>query len=120
MAVNALSSRVLRNATADRLAYIEQGWIQFINDHKRYIRQKSKIISLTTYDLARYRFRPIEYFNDLVQCGQNLVWVYCMINDIRTVEDFNQTLSKLWLPDPKVITDLRRSYEQTAAYQATA
>ena len=119
MAVDALSTRVYNNAISDRLAYVEPGWIQFINDHKRYIRQNSKMISLTTYDLARYRFRPIEYFNDQVRCGQNLVWIYCLINDIRTVEEFNQTISKLWMPDPKILTDLRKSYEQTSAYQSS-
>lgn len=120
MDIESLASRVIDNATLDRLAYLEPGWIQFINDHKRYIRQQSKVISLTTYDLARYKFRPVEYFDEYTHCGPNLVWVYCMINDIRTIEEFNQTISKLWIPDPSILTDLRKSYEQTSAYQASA
>ena len=118
MAVESLSSRV-RGILADKLGCVEPEWVQFINDHKRYIRQKSSIVSLTTYDLARYKFRPFEYFRDKASAHQTLTWIYCLINDIRTIENFNQTISKLWIPDPKVITDLRKSFEQTAAYQSS-
>ena len=118
MALNPLSSRVA-GILNDRMGNTDQNWVQFINDHKRYIRSQSTIVNLTTYDLARYRFRPYEYFNDKVQISQTLTWIYCLINDIRAIEDFNQTISKLWIPDPKVIIDLRKSYEQTAAYQAS-
>jgi len=89
-------------------------WVQFVTDHKRYIRQNSDIQTFNTFDLLRYKYRPEEFFKDKAGCTSDCTWIYLMINDLRSPEEFNTSMTRLWMPSYSLIEQLRKAFEQAA------
>lgn len=106
-----LSTRIL-GRTCIGFGSQNKYWVQFVNDHKRYIRQNSDIQTFNTYDLLRYRYRPEEFFKDKASCSSDTTWIYLLVNDIRSPEEFNTSITRLWMPTYSLIEQLRKSYEQ--------
>lgn len=112
-----LSTRML-NTTVAGYGAQNKRWVQFVSDHKRYIRQNSDIQEFTTFDLVRYKYRPEEFFKDKAGCTADCTWIYLMVNDMRSPEDLNMTVTRLWMPRFDLIQQLRRSFEQSAQISA--
>lgn len=94
----------------------DTGWIQFIRDHKQYLRDNSPVKTYAVLDLLPFKYRPEEFY---VSVGGkiDMAWIFMFVNDLRDVTDFNESLNQLWVVDPSVIVRLRRLYESSASYQ---
>lgn len=111
MAIDRLSDR-LRSKTQSAYGPENTAWAQFVTDNKFYLRQKSKRIKTTMLDMVPYRYRPIEYYAE--QHGDiNQTWIFLLINDIRNLYDFNESVTSLWIPKPDDIRDLKRVFDSS-------
>ena len=116
MEINRLSDR-LRDQTRKHYGLEEELWVQFVQDHKLYLRENSPYKSFTTLDLFQYKYRPEEFYKanrgDITQ-----TWIFLFVNDIRDASGFNESISHLWVVDPDVISKLRKQFESSAQHQA--
>lgn len=116
MEIKRLSAR-LTNQVDDRFGPEDQDWVQFLSDHKLYLREHSPYRAFTTLELVPYRYRPDEFYKK--QRGSiSQTWIFLAVNDLRSPTDFNESISHLWIVDPDLIRKLRRQYESSAQYQA--
>lgn len=111
MSINRLSDR-LRSKMQSGFGPENEDWKQFITDNKFFLRQKSKRIEVLMLDMVPYRYRPHEYYashgGDL-----NQTWIFLMVNDIRNLPDFNESITSLWIPSPDTIKELKRVFDSS-------
>jgi len=85
------------------------GWLQFLQDHREYIINKSKQITISPNDMAYYKFRISKYLKNKgygVQCAL----AFRIINHIKSDADFNESITEVYIPSTSVLNELRRSY----------
>lgn len=111
MSINRLSDR-LRTKMNSGYGPEDTAWLQYMTDNKFFLRQKSKRVEVTMLDMVKYRYRPNEFYashgGDLCQ-----TWIFLMINDIRNLSDFNESVTSLWIPDPDTIRSMKRSFDSS-------
>lgn len=115
MSLPKLSDR-LKNRTDDKYGPQDPDWVQFVSDHKLYLREKSPSKTFTPLDLAPYKYRPDEFYSKN-RGNINQTWIFLMVNDLRSPNDFNESIKRMWIVDPDVIVDLRKHYESSVQYQ---
>ena len=80
MSLTSLASRLV-HMTQERYGAEEPEWVQFIADHKLYIREKSPISYFTSLDLVRYRYRPIDFVR-ANNGDPTHTWIFMLVNDL--------------------------------------
>ena len=111
MATDRLSDR-LRSKMQSGYGPENVAWAQFITDNKFYLRQRSPRIKMTMLDMVPYKYRPHEFYASR-HGDVNQTWIFLMINDIRNAQDFNESVTSLWVPDPDAIKDLKRQFDSS-------
>lgn len=116
MEISKLSDRLAKTAN-NSYGPEDQDWVQFVKDHISYLRENSPVKVFTTFDMVKYKYRPIEFFTDN-RGDINQVWIFLMVNDLHDPSDFNESIKRLWVVDTDQIKKLRQRYESSAQYQA--
>ena len=90
-------------------------WLQFIQDHREYLREHSTYTEVTPNEMAYYQYRIRKY---LVHKGYNTTYelVFRIINYLTRDSDFNSSVTAVYLPNGDTVTELRRLY-QTVQFQ---
>lgn len=116
MALSSLAGR-LTYMTREKYGAEDPNWVQYVDDHKLYIREKSPIQHFMPIDLVRYRYRPVDFFKD--NNGDPMqTWIFMAVNDLHNVSEFNESITQLWMVKSDTIHELRAMYESTRQYQA--
>lgn len=89
-------------------------WVQFVSDHKSWLIANSEVKQFTAYDLGRYKYRPREFAIDKAGYDLGAYWIILFVNDIRSPDEFNESITQLRIPRSDIIIQLRKLYEQTA------
>ena len=116
MAISRLSDR-LRDKMQSKYGPENTAWAKFVADNKFYIRQKSQRIKMTMLDMVPYRYRPHEFYASK-QGDLNQTWIFLLVNDIRNAQDFNESITSLWVPEPDLIRDLKREFDSSVSARA--
>lgn len=116
MPINRLSDR-LREKMQSNYGQENVAWAKFATDNKFFLRQRSKRVKMRMLDMVPYKYRPHEYY--AAQGGDvNQTWIFLMVNDIRNAQDFNESVTSLWIPSPDDIKELKREYDSSASARA--
>ena len=88
----------------------EYPWLIFLQDHREYIIQRSKLTKITPNEMAYYKYRIRKY---ITHKGYNSDYdkVFRIINRIPQDSQFNENITEVYLPDTSTIAELRRSYQ---------
>lgn len=88
----------------------EYAWLIFLQDHREYIIQRSKLTKITPSEMAYYKYRIRKY---ITYKGYNSDYdkVFRIINRIPQDSQFNENITEVYLPDTSTIAELRRSYQ---------
>lgn len=93
---------------------ISSSWLQFIQDHREYIQERSEYVEITPNEMAYYQYRVRKY---LAYKSYDTTYelVFRIINHLTKDSDFNSSLTSVYLPDKSTITELRRLYQTVQA-----
>lgn len=93
---------------------ISSSWLQFIQDHREYIQERSEYVEITPNEMAYYQYRIRKY---LAYKNYDTTYelVFRIINHLTKDSDFNSSLTSVYLPDRSTITELRRLYQTVQA-----
>ena len=93
---------------------ISSAWLQFIQDHREYIQERSEYVEITPNEMAYYQYRIRKY---LAYKSYDTTYelVFRIINHLTKDSDFNSSLTSVYLPDKSTITELRRLYQTVQA-----
>lgn len=93
---------------------ISSSWLQFIQDHREYIQERSEYVEITPNEMAYYQYRVRKY---LAYKSYDTTYelVFRIINHLTKDSDFNSSLTSVYLPDRSTITELRRLYQTVQA-----
>lgn len=85
-------------------------WIQFVQDHREYITARSTLVEITPNEMVYYKYRIRKY---LIYRGYNpsLEMVFRTVNHLKNNNDFDEDITKVYLPNTNVLNELRRSYK---------
>ena len=88
----------------------ERAWLLYLQDHREYIIERSKLVEITPNEMAYYKYRIRKY---LSYKGYNSDYdkIFRIINRLPLDMQFNENVTKVYLPDSTVIAELRRSYQ---------
>ena len=88
----------------------ERAWLLYLQDHREYIIERSKLVEITPNEMAYYKYRIRKY---LSYKGYNSDYdkVFRIINRLPLDMQFDENVTKVYLPDSTVIAELRRSYQ---------
>lgn len=88
----------------------ERAWLLYLQDHRGYIIERSKLVEITPNEMAYYKYRIRKY---LSYKGYNSDYdkIFRIINRLPLDMQFNENVTKVYLPDSTVIAELRRSYQ---------
>lgn len=88
----------------------ERAWLLYLQDHREYIIERSKLVEITPNEMAYYKYRIRKY---LLYKGysSNYDKVFRIINRLSSDNQFNENVTSVYLPDSTVIAELRRSYQ---------
>ena len=88
----------------------ERAWLLYLQDHREYIIERSKLVEITPSEMAYYKYRIRKY---LSYKGYNSDYdkIFRIINRLPRDMQFNENVTKVYLPDSTVIAELRRSYQ---------
>lgn len=89
-------------------------WMQYLQDHYRYLKSAATWQSVTDEQMEMYRYRLRDFLLEVVRYETSLLWYVLWLNQWHAESDFEQ-VSGFWLPPVDIIRDLRRLYltEQT-------
>jgi hypothetical protein len=89
---------------------VDPDWIQFVQDHREYITTRSTLVEITPNEMVYYKYRIRKY---LTYKGYNpgLEMAFRTINHLRNNNDFDEDITKVYLPNSEVLNELRRSYK---------
>jgi len=92
-----------------------EGWNQFIHDHKSHILENSVLQTFDKAVMMQYRYRPEDFFvdNDHSDIRQ-ATWIWMFVNDIRDLTEFDGTRTKFYMMTKEFITDLWDVYRGSA------
>lgn len=88
-------------------------WNQFVRDHKEYIKSNSNIKTFDRAKVARYRYRPEEFYVDN-DGDKQATWIFLFVNDIRDAADFNENKTSFIIPPKLKLRELWRIYSASA------
>ena len=91
----------------------EDDWIQFLMDHREYMRARSTPYLLTEKDMMRYSYRIRDFLKDNVGDGQSSAdceQAFKVINRLGSNLDFNSSLRLVYIPKTTMITEIRKDY----------
>lgn len=93
---------------------ISSSWLQFIQDHREYIQERSEYVEITPNEMTYYQYRIRKY---LAYKSYDTTYelVFRIINHLTKDSDFNSSLTSVYLPDKSTITELRRLYQTVQA-----
>lgn len=93
---------------------ISSSWLQFIQDHREYIQERSEYVEITPNEMAYYQYRVRKY---LAYKSYDTTYelVFRIINHLTKDSDFNSSINGVYLPDKSTITELRRLYQTVQA-----
>lgn len=88
----------------------ERAWLLYLQDHREYIIERSKLVEITPNEMAYYKYRIRKY---LSYKGYNSDYdkIFRIINRLPLDMQFNENVTKVYLPDSTVIAELRRLYQ---------
>ena len=89
-------------------------WVQYLQDHYRYLKSAATWQPVTDEQMEMYRYRLRDFLLEVARYETSLLWYVLWLNQWHTESDFEQ-VSGFWLPPVDIIRDLRRLYltEQT-------
>ena len=108
--IDRLSARLLDKAS-NKFGPEDPKWYQFVMDHKQYLLDKATKVEHTVLELVPFRYKPDIYYVRKHRGELTQTWIFCMLNDIRNVTEFNESRQVLLVPDPKDITTLRAKFD---------
>ena len=108
-----LSERLTRMAS-NKFGPEDPAWYQFVMDHKQYLISKSSIAEFTILKMSPYKFKPAEFYVKECKGNFNQAWIFCMINDITDVTEFNESRTKLLIVSPDEIVKLRSLFDSAS------
>lgn len=103
------------NSRIDKLSNLDQKWVIFITDHKKYIINDSNIVFVNDADRDRYRNKFDHYLSDK-GCDKSIRWIGVMINDTASYEDFTSK-PVIYIPNKPYIVNLYRMYRTSENLQ---
>lgn len=89
---------------------INKSWQQYVEDHREFIIQNSKYITVDPDIINEYLYRPIDFIKEYLKITIDIHWIFMYINNIKTNMDFNTQIDRLYIPDTDIIKELRQRY----------
>jgi hypothetical protein len=85
-------------------------WLQFIQDHREYIRDRSTYTEVTPNEMAYYKYRIRKY---LTYKGYSTMYelIFRIINRLTDDTAFDSSITGVYLPNTDTVTELRRLYQ---------
>lgn len=100
----------------DQYSSEEQGWVQFVRDHYRYLRNTAQQVSLDAFRQHTMRYRLEDFIEDEFKMMRSTAWIVLMVNQLNSNVDF-RNLEFLYIPDMTAIDYLRNRYDTVVANQ---
>ena len=104
-------SDTIRSKIATNSSFLEDdAWIQFLLDHREYIRERSTITTLDEKTMNRYRYRIRDFLQDTDGTSADCEQAFKIINRLGSNLDFNDSLRAVYVPPTNVVKEIRNSY----------
>lgn len=97
------------NITANKFSSYDQGWIHFLYDHYRYIKERSVSAEISEATMRIYQYRVRDYLRDYHR-NEELELAFRIINRLPDDKDFNYKITLVYVPTMETIQSLYRSY----------
>ena len=89
-------------------------WLQFVRDHKKWLKRNSTIRFFTPEELVKYRYRPEDFYVDICKGPKFMAWIFLFVNNIREESQFNENHTKMIMVMPSKIEELHQVYSTSA------
>lgn len=86
----------------------DEKWVQFILDHKKYLIDNSRVVSININTMNTYRYKPYLFLSSK-KVDFGLMWIVCFLNGFNDFHKFDN-LSFIYIPDNDLIYNLRVKY----------
>lgn len=110
-ATKSLAEQMSSSTSLQRQNYTEDDWMQFLFDHREWLQQRpnTQVVTLTEKVLYRFRYR----LGDYLQAQGYQSWMTSavrIVNRLGCDQEFDTTLTSLYLPSSDDVLELRRQY----------
>ena len=85
-------------------------WIQYLSDHREWIRLRSEIVVIDDAIMNRYQYRIREFLTDRKGTDVTCAQAFRIVNRLGSERDFNRSLRIVYVPQSKDIVNLRNDY----------
>lgn len=85
-------------------------WIQYLLDHREWIRLRSEIVVIDDAIMNRYQYRIREFLTDRKGTDATCAQAFRIVNRLSSERDFNRNLRIVYVPKSSVIVNLRNDY----------
>jgi hypothetical protein len=89
-------------------------WLQFIQDHREYLRERSEYTEVTPNEMAYYQYRIRKYLEHK-SYGTMYELIFRIVNYLTRDSDFNSSITGVYFPNTDDIIELRRLYQTVQA-----
>lgn len=88
----------------------DDGWIQYLLDHRKWLRERSVRVILTEATMLRYRYRIRDFLTHIDYARADSDQAFRIINRLHGDIDFNLDLRYVYVPRSTDVSELRKSY----------
>lgn len=85
-------------------------WIQYLLDHREWIRLRSEIVVIDDAIMNRYQYRIREFLTDRKGTDVTCAQAFRIVNRLGSERDFNRNLRIVYVPRSSDIVNLRNDY----------
>lgn len=87
----------------------DDAWVHFLQDHYTQLKENSTYVTLDEKTLLRFRYRISDYLTDK-QYQLGIDQAFRVVNRLHSDLDFNLSLTGVYLPDMRYVSELRKIY----------
>ena len=88
----------------------DDSWIQYLLDHREWIRLRSEIVVIDDAIMNRYQYRIREFLTDTNGTDVSCTQAFRIVNRLSSERVFNRNLRIVYVPRSKDIVNLRNDY----------
>lgn len=108
--VSPWSDWVNEKVTKEKCILNDDSWIQYLMDHRDWIKSRSEIVVIDDAIMNRFQYRIREFLDDRKGTDINCVQAFRIVNRLGSERDFNRNLRIVYVPCSSDVVWLRNSY----------
>ena len=104
------SALISNRSSTEKNILNDDTWIQYLSDHREWIRLRSEIVIIDDAIMNRYQYRIREFLTDRQGTDASCAQAFRIANRLGSDRDFNRNLRIVYVPQSRDIVNLRNDY----------